>query len=85
MGKRKSTTRKPQKKLKTVLDKSFPCFFCSHEDTVTVKFNQQQKVATLKSLTEPVDVYSDWLDVCEEVNKNHKPQEEQEQDDSDFD
>jgi transcription elongation factor Elf1 len=46
MGKRKST-RKPQKKVKTTLDKQFPCVFCNHETSVTTKFDMENKIANL--------------------------------------
>ena len=46
MGKRKST-RKVAKKEKTVLDKTFGCVFCNHEDTVSTKFDQENKIGHL--------------------------------------
>ncbi|KAI8910964.1 transcription elongation factor 1 [Gorgonomyces haynaldii] len=94
MGKRKSTTRKPQKKLKQKLDKSFACLFCNHEGTVSVKLNHEDKVGDLSctacgvtfqnkinALSEAVDVYSDWVDACEAANKKAALEDDDEFDD----
>ncbi|KAI8886929.1 Elf1-domain-containing protein [Backusella circina FSU 941] len=84
MGKRK-TKRKPQKKLKDKLDTTFSCLFCNHESSIECKIDQPNKVGhltckvcdvnwqcTVTYLDEPVDVYSAWIDACEEVNKRKK-------------
>ncbi|KAL2913586.1 hypothetical protein HK105_206888 [Polyrhizophydium stewartii] len=81
MGKRKSA-RKPQKKIKTTLDKEFSCLFCNHENTVTAKLDMETKSGTLMcracgvsfqaqitALSEPIDLYSDWIDACERANE----------------
>ncbi len=100
MGKRKST-RKPAKKIKQVLDKAFACVFCNHENTVTTKMDQENKIGHLNCsacsvqwscpitvLTEPIDIYSEWIDACEVVQQDTKQEEyqddEQEQSDDDF-
>eukprot|EP01136_Pigoraptor_vietnamica_P003271 Opistho-1_new@32316 len=78
----KSSARKPPpKKRPTPLDKSFPCPFCNHDRSVEVKLDRGRKIGTLRctvckegyqvlihSLSEPIDVYSEWRDACEEVN-----------------
>ncbi|EGF80287.1 hypothetical protein BATDEDRAFT_7246, partial [Batrachochytrium dendrobatidis JAM81] len=77
MGKRKSS-KKPQAKIKMVLDKEFSCLFCNHEKTVTCKMDMENKIGQLTcsacgvsfqsmvtKLSEPVDVFSDWIDACE--------------------
>ncbi|RKO91245.1 transcription elongation factor 1, partial [Blyttiomyces helicus] len=77
MGKRKSS-RKPQKRVKEVLDKEFSCVFCNHEKSIAVKIDSDLKVGHLScracgvtfqtittALSEPIDVYSDWIDACE--------------------
>ncbi|KAI8821720.1 transcription elongation factor 1, partial [Fimicolochytrium jonesii] len=77
MGKRKSA-RKPMKRTKQTLDQKFACLYCSHEDTVTVKLDQANKIGNLAcracgvsyqskihALAEPVDVYSQWIDSAE--------------------
>ncbi|KAI8058975.1 transcription elongation factor Elf1 like-domain-containing protein [Gilbertella persicaria] len=86
MGKRKSN-RKPQKKLKEKLDTTFNCLFCNHENSIDCKIDQQNKVGiltckicdvnwqtTITYLDEPVDVYSAWIDACEEVNRQKRLQ-----------
>ncbi|KAI9480281.1 MAG: transcription elongation factor 1 [Benjaminiella poitrasii] len=84
MGKRK-VKRKPQKKLKEKLDTQFNCLFCNHENSIECKIDHQNKVGilsckicgvswqdTITYLDEPVDVYSAWIDACEELNKQKK-------------
>ncbi|KAJ1921185.1 hypothetical protein H4219_000783 [Mycoemilia scoparia] len=85
MGKRKSAkkvvTRKKQK-----LDEQFDCLFCNHEQSIKVTIKKNIKVATLacskcdtqyetktNPLTEPIDVYSEWIDACEKA-KNIREQ-----------
>ncbi|KAM0753218.1 Elf1-domain-containing protein [Meredithblackwellia eburnea MCA 4105] len=85
MGKRKSS-KKPQAKIKAVLDKTFRCLFCQHNGTVTCKLDTKNRVARLdckdcaqhfttdiNHLTEPIDVYSEWIDACAEANKDDGP------------
>ncbi|GAA5931428.1 hypothetical protein JCM3775_005020 [Rhodotorula graminis] len=80
MGKRKSS-KKPQTRVKQVLDKSFRCVFCAHQGSVTCKLDNKLKVGRLDCkdcgqsfqtdithLSEPVDLYSAWIDACEEAN-----------------
>ncbi|KAI9281194.1 hypothetical protein BY458DRAFT_429973, partial [Sporodiniella umbellata] len=70
-GKRK-TKRKPQRKLKEKLDTQFNCVFCNHENSVDCKIDNTNKLGHLNYLDEPVDVYSAWIDACEDVNKKKK-------------
>ncbi|GAA5902036.1 hypothetical protein JCM6882_000174 [Rhodosporidiobolus microsporus] len=80
MGKRKSS-KKPQTRIKQVLDKSFRCVFCAHQGSVTCKMDSKNHLGRLdckdcgqtftmeiNHLSEPIDVYSSWLDACEEAN-----------------
>ncbi|CAO3651866.1 unnamed protein product [Mucor fragilis] len=84
MGKRK-TKRKPQKKLKDKLDTQFNCLFCNHENSIECKIDSPNKVGILTCkicsvswqcpvtyLDEPVDVYSAWIDACEDVNQQRR-------------
>ncbi|ORZ08968.1 transcription elongation factor Elf1 like-domain-containing protein [Absidia repens] len=84
MGKRK-VKRKAAKKVKDKLDTQFNCLFCNHEKSIECKLDQSNKVGHLNCkvcdiawqcsityLDEPVDVYSAWIDACEEVNKSKK-------------
>ena len=60
----------------------FKCLYCNHDEAVTCKMNDSDMTATLKcricacsyvttinSLSEPIDVYSEWLDETDERQK----------------
>uniref|UniRef100_A0A7S3F8G6 Transcription elongation factor 1 homolog n=1 Tax=Prasinoderma singulare TaxID=676789 RepID=A0A7S3F8G6_9VIRI len=80
MGKRKSS--KVIKKVKReVVAKTFDCPFCNHERSVECKFDKIAETAmlfcrmckvtyltTINNLTEPIDVFSEWIDKCAEAN-----------------
>ncbi|KAJ1644981.1 hypothetical protein J3B02_000827 [Coemansia erecta] len=79
MGKRKSS-RKIVKKERPKLDTTFACLFCNHESTISVSMDKDRRVGNLKCricsasyqaainhLSKPVDVYSEWIDACEEA------------------
>ncbi|KAJ1505623.1 hypothetical protein HMI54_001721 [Coelomomyces lativittatus] len=89
MGKRK-TARKRVIKAKPRLTSIFNCLYCNHEKSVEVKMNNEKKIGTIRcrvcqetwqttinALSDPVDVYSDWIDACEAAQK--KLEEEQSQ------
>uniref|UniRef100_A0A1I8GIA0 E3 ubiquitin-protein ligase n=1 Tax=Macrostomum lignano TaxID=282301 RepID=A0A1I8GIA0_9PLAT len=82
MGRRRKA-RKPPPKAKMIvpLDVQFNCPFCNHEKSCEVKLNKQARVGSVSCrvcledfqtsinyLTEPIDVYSEWIDACEEAN-----------------
>lgn len=81
MGKRKKSSRKPTgPKKREPLATAFTCLFCNHEKAIQVKLEKKLGVGTLSCkvcgqrfqttinyLNAPVDVYSDWVDACEEV------------------
>lgn len=80
MGKRKSS-KPPPKKKRATLDSTFNCPFCNSSKTVSAQLDQDRGVGTvtcsvcgatftskINSLSEAIDVYSDWLDRCEEEN-----------------
>ncbi|CAL5051204.1 unnamed protein product [Urochloa decumbens] len=84
MGKRKSRSSKlmaaPRKQPK--LEKEFTCPFCAHPNAVECRVNLKDRFAVAScricseryftkanALTEPVDVYSDWIDACELANE----------------
>ncbi|KAI9747485.1 MAG: hypothetical protein M1835_002068 [Candelina submexicana] len=83
MGKRKKAAKKPQgPKKKEPLPTSFPCLFCNHEKSVTVKLEKKAGTGDLSCkvcgqsfqtginyLSAAVDVYSDWIDACDAVAK----------------
>ncbi|CCG84393.1 protein of unknown function [Taphrina deformans PYCC 5710] len=79
MGKRKSSS-KPVVKAKVKLDTAFDCLFCNHEKSVAVKIDKKSSIGDLRckicgqnhqcrtdALSQPIDVYSDWIDACDEV------------------
>ncbi|KAI8062459.1 transcription elongation factor Elf1 like-domain-containing protein [Gongronella butleri] len=84
------------KKLKETLDTQFNCLFCNHEKSIECRLDQSNKVGHLSCkvcdiswqcsityLDEPVDVYSAWIDACEEVNKAKKQSRASNRDDGD--
>lgn len=79
MGKRK-TAAKPVKKIKQKLDITFRCLFCNHEKSVICTLDKRNGLGELhckicgqsfqtaiNSLSQPVDIYSDWIDACEDL------------------
>lgn len=98
MGKRKSSA-KPVKKLKQKLDTQFTCLFCNHEKAINCTIDKKTNIGTLtckicgqsfqtsiNSLSEPIDIYSTWIDACEAVAEEESKEEagdEYEEDDYD--
>ncbi|KAH7664229.1 Transcription elongation factor 1 protein [Dioscorea alata] len=83
MAKRKSRMPKllPKKKMPK-LDVIFKCPFCESNDAVTCSidlkdhygaancvFCEARYSTTANHLTKPIDIYSEWIDKCHEVNK----------------
>lgn len=81
MAKKKSRKQQVKKKAETVAV-VFDCPFCNNKKTVEVKFLKKELKSTIEcrlcksnwstkysSLLEPIDVYSEWIDECERVNK----------------
>ncbi|XP_056265421.1 transcription elongation factor 1 homolog [Pseudoliparis swirei] len=83
MGRRKSKRKPPpKKKLTGDLDSQFTCPFCNHEKSCDVKMERTRNTGIISCavcleefqtpityLSEPVDVYSDWIDACEIANQ----------------
>lgn len=80
MGRRKSKP-KPLPKKKMTLETQFTCPFCNHAKSCDVKMDRARKTGLISctvcleefqtpitNLSEPVDVYSDWIDACEAAN-----------------
>ncbi|KQK19552.1 transcription elongation factor 1 homolog [Brachypodium distachyon] len=83
MGKRKASVRskmEPKKKVQK-LATTFSCPFCNHADSVDCTIDLKLRIAEVAchvckesystkahELTEPIDVYSEWIDECEKVN-----------------
>ncbi|KIW75503.1 hypothetical protein Z517_10244 [Fonsecaea pedrosoi CBS 271.37] len=84
MGKRKKSSSKPQgPKKREPLASTFTCLFCNHEKAIQVKLDKKAGVGNLHCkvcgqrfqtginyLSAAVDVYSDWIDACEDVAKD---------------
>eukprot|EP01083_Nonionella_stella_P014525 40773_1 len=81
MGRRKSKKRVIKMKAQSV-SKIFDCPFCNHSKTVECKLDKRKNIGTINCrictvsfqtiihhLSEPVDVYSDWIDECQKVNE----------------
>lgn len=82
MGKRKSSAKPPPKKAAAKLETQFNCPFCNGESTVGCTMDWETNTGmvscvacgeafttSIHQLCEPIDVYHDWLDACEEKNK----------------
>lgn len=80
MGKRKSS-KPPPKKQKPKLATTFACPFCNSDSSISCQFDRVREVGTvscsvckstfttkISKISEAVDVYSDWIDACEEEN-----------------
>ncbi|KAA1471144.1 Elf1-domain-containing protein [Dentipellis sp. KUC8613] len=83
MGKRKKSSRKPApSRKKDPLDTTFTCLFCHHDNSVSVKVDRKEGIAQLvckicdqryqskvNHLTEPIDIYSEWIDAADAAEK----------------
>ncbi|PRW44971.1 transcription elongation factor 1-like protein [Chlorella sorokiniana] len=81
MGKRKSSAKPPPKKARPKLETTFACPFCNADKSVSCELDRETNVGAVKcsqckaawttkihQLSEPIDVYSEWIDACEEEN-----------------
>lgn len=81
MGKRKSKKQLPGPKTKKKLATLFNCPFCNSNKSVAVNMERERETGTcnctvcgakfstpINMLSESVDVYSEWIDACEEAN-----------------
>eukprot|EP00741_Cyanophora_paradoxa_P007238 tig00001094_g7002.t1 len=80
MGKRAKKTKVVKAKRPTI-PTSFDCPFCNHSGSVDVKIDREKNTGRVNcrvcaesyqvvtnKLSEPVDVYSEWIDECEKIN-----------------
>ncbi|KAJ7285811.1 hypothetical protein C8J57DRAFT_1431487 [Mycena rebaudengoi] len=78
MGKRKKAAKKPQQsRQKVPLDTAFTCIFCHHDKSVTRAWHQlacrvcdQRYQSKVNHLTEPVDIYSEWIDAADAAQRD---------------
>ena len=98
MGRRKKSA-KPEKRVVNRVPSSFDCPFCNHTETVECKIDRRKGSGTIRcriceasfqmlvgSLTEAVDIYTEWIDQCEQVHQkalNGDYNEDDEDDDED--
>ncbi|KAG0130068.1 transcription elongation factor Elf1 like-domain-containing protein [Tuber indicum] len=80
-GKRKRSSRKPTVfKKKEPLATTFMCLFCNNQDTVACVLDKTTGIGSLSCracgqrfrmsinyLSAPIDVYSEWVDACDEI------------------
>ncbi|KAL0946871.1 hypothetical protein HGRIS_013037 [Hohenbuehelia grisea] len=68
-----------------LLDTTFTCLFCHHDNSVTVRLDKKEGVAQLMCricdqryqsrihhLTEPIDIYSEWIDAADAAQKEQQ-------------
>ena len=90
MGKRKSS-KPPPKKVAPKVDTTFTCPFCNHDKSVFARLDHvaekglvecgtcgQKYTCNITHLSEPIDVYSDWIDACERINAKDEEESEEE-------
>jgi transcription elongation factor Elf1 len=78
MGRRKKAVKVVKKKKKMEVAKTFKCLFCNHDASVACKLDFNTMIGDLycrmcearfqtsiNSLTDPIDVFSEWLDEAE--------------------
>ena len=81
MGRRKSKRSAPPKRATQHLDTVFDCPFCNHEKACEVNMDKERNTgriqcvkcfedfqASINFLSEPIDVYNEWIDACEAAN-----------------
>ena len=81
MGRRKKSSQKKITKKKPTLAKTFKCPFCGNT-TVECIMDRKSSTGKLKCricgagfsapihyLSEPIDVFCEWIDECEEANE----------------
>uniref|UniRef100_A0A251TER3 Putative transcription elongation factor 1 n=1 Tax=Helianthus annuus TaxID=4232 RepID=A0A251TER3_HELAN len=76
MGNRKSRAKPAPLKRMDKLDTVFSCPFCNHGTSVECRMHLAEFARktsallsqVLLSLTEPIDIFSEWIDECERVN-----------------
>ncbi|KAJ8513729.1 hypothetical protein OPV22_004163 [Ensete ventricosum] len=85
MAKRRSRVMKLIKttKVQPKLEAAFTCPFCNHDKSVSCTLDKTLKIGeaqcevckesyatTIHHLTEPIDIYAEWVDECEQVDKS---------------
>ena len=81
MAKKKSR-KAPVKIKKETVATIFDCPFCNNKKVVEAKIIKKEMKGTIEcrlceskwackisSLSEPIDIYSEWIDECDKINK----------------
>ncbi|KAK8199590.1 transcription elongation factor 1, partial [Phyllosticta capitalensis] len=63
----------------------FQCLFCNHEKSVTIQMDKKGNIGNLQckvcgvnfqqpitSISQPIDVYYEWVDACDAVAQEEK-------------
>ncbi|GJE90817.1 Elf1 domain-containing protein [Phanerochaete sordida] len=86
MGKRKKSSRKPAgPRKRETLESNFTCLFCHHDKSVSVRMDRKEGIAQLfckvcdqrfqskvNHLTEPIDIYSEWIDAADAAERQNE-------------
>ncbi|GAQ77872.1 hypothetical protein KFL_000050090 [Klebsormidium nitens] len=80
MGKR-SSAKPPPKAVQPKVPTTFRCPFCNHDQSVDCRLDKKSGTGELRcricdehyrvrinNLTEPIDIYAEWIDELEKVN-----------------
>eukprot|EP00802_Teleaulax_amphioxeia_P023100 Tamp_23633.p2 GENE.Tamp_23633~~Tamp_23633.p2 ORF type:complete len:116 (+),score=32.07 Tamp_23633:80-427(+) len=80
MGKRKSA-KKVAKKARPRVMGSFDCMYCHHTGSIRISINKKAKIGNVRcsqcnvdwsttttALSEPIDIFCEWVDAAEEAN-----------------
>ena len=81
MGRRKSKRQAPTRRNMLILDEIFDCPFCNHAKSCEVNMDKERNTGRVQCtkcfedfqskinfLSEPIDVFNEWVDACEEIN-----------------
>ncbi|GBG31198.1 Transcription elongation factor 1-like [Hondaea fermentalgiana] len=74
MGRRRRSQKKVTTKKRATVSKVFKCPFCSTDDAVTCKI-LWRRLSNRQDLTEPIDVFCEWYDACENENLDVRAEE----------
>mmetsp|Transcript_23346 Transcript_23346/g.53763 ORF Transcript_23346/g.53763 Transcript_23346/m.53763 type:complete len:111 (-) Transcript_23346:90-422(-) len=95
MGKRKTAKKQQKKERPKVMGAGqFDCPSCNHAGSIKVSILKKEKVGKctctvcgtsyatpITSLSEPIDIYCEWIDECEKANRPVEPVQSQQRQD----
>eukprot|EP01111_Echinosteliopsis_oligospora_P002281 TRINITY_DN1334_c0_g1_i1.p1 TRINITY_DN1334_c0_g1~~TRINITY_DN1334_c0_g1_i1.p1 ORF type:complete len:132 (-),score=34.04 TRINITY_DN1334_c0_g1_i1:198-593(-) len=81
MGGKKKSSKPPPKKKRPTVPKTFKCPFCDHDESCSCVMQKDSGIGKIQcgvcsaffqtnitDLSDPIDVYSAWIDACEAAN-----------------